>query len=220
MSRFFLNEVRLWDQSVFSVFGPRGRTVLYRNPTPETELGKDMTDSPFLASLRQEAAAVVELKSPIDGIRRVYGLARAGDTGCVVLVGMPSEMLYEPARQEFNRYAVFTAIGLVVALAAAIILARNIVRPIRDLSDVSRRFGSGELSTRAEFRSSGEVEELRAAFNSMAEKIEEREERLKEIDRLKSICWICRALRRVLSISPWLRSQWLTLSLPVSLRSA
>jgi signal transduction histidine kinase len=186
MSRFFLKEVKLADQSVFSVFGPRGRILLYRNPDPETYLGKDMTDSLFLAALNGEATAVVELKSPIDEIRRVYGVARAGETGCVVMVGLPSETLYASARTQLNRYLLFSVAGLLLAMGAAIILARGIAHPIRRLSDIARRFGSGALSTRAAFSAGGEVEELRASFNSMAEQIEEREERLKELDRLKS----------------------------------
>jgi signal transduction histidine kinase len=57
---------------------------------------------------------------------------------------------------------------------------------VRWLSEAARRFGAGELSTRAAFKATGELEELRTSFNSMAEQIAERETRLKELDRLKS----------------------------------
>jgi signal transduction histidine kinase len=186
MSDSFLREVKLPDQAVFSIFGPERRIILYRNPTPETYLGKDMSDSPFFSAISNQTTAVVELKSPIDGVRRVYGVARAGETGCVVLVGLSSETLYAPARGQLNRYVVFSLAALLLAVVAAIILARSIARPISRLSEVARRFGSGALSTRAEFSVGGEIEELRASFNSMAEQIEEREARLKELDRLKS----------------------------------
>lgn len=186
MSDSFLREVKLPDQAVFSIFGPERRIILYRNPTPETYLGKDMSDSPFFSAISNQSTAVVELRSPIDGIRRVYGVARAGETGCVVLVGLSSETLYAPARGQLNRYVIFSLAALLLAVMAAIILARSIARPISLLSEAARRFGSGSLSTRAEFSVGGEIEELRASFNSMAEQIEEREARLKELDRLKS----------------------------------
>ena len=186
LSNFFLKEVKLSEQSVLSVFGPQNRIILYRNPTPETYLGKDMSDSTFYAALRDKSTAFVELKSPIDGVWRVYGLARTSKTGCVALVGLPSDTLYAPARAQLNRYLLFSMVGTLLAIMAAIIMARGIANPVRWLSRAARRFGAGELSTRARFNATGEIEELRAAFNSMADEIEERETRLKELDRLKS----------------------------------
>jgi signal transduction histidine kinase len=186
LSNFFLKEVKLSEQSVLSVFGPQNRIILYRNPTPETYLGKDMSDSTFYAALRNKTTAFVELKSPIDGVWRVYGLARTGETGCVALVGLPSDTLYAPARAQLNRYLLFSLVGILLAIMAAIIMARGIANPVRWLSRAARRFGAGELSTRATFNATGEMEELRAAFNSMADEIEGRETRLKELDRLKS----------------------------------
>lgn len=186
LSRFFLNEVKLSEQSVLSVFGPQNRIILHRNPTPETYLGKDMSDSPFYAALGNQPAAFIELQSPIDGVRRVYGLARAGRTGCIALVGLPSDTLYAPARAQLNRYLLVSLAGTLLAILAAIIMARGIANPVRWLSRAARRFGAGALSTRATFKATGELEELRTSFNSMVEEIEEREARLKELDRLKS----------------------------------
>jgi signal transduction histidine kinase len=186
LSNFFLKEIKLSQQSVLAVFGPQNRIILYRNPSPETYLGKDMSDSPFYAALGENATALVELKSPIDGVRRVYGLAHIGETGCVALVGLPSDTLYAPARSQLSRYLLFSLAGMLLAILAAIVMARGIVQPIRGLSQATRKFGAGELSTRATFEAIGELEELRASFNSMAQEIEEREIRLKELDRLKS----------------------------------
>ena len=186
MSSFFLHEVKLSEQSVLSIFGPQNRIILYRNPTPETYIGKDMSRSPFYAALGDQATAFVELKGPIDGVRRVYGLARAGETGCVAVVGLPSDTLYAPARAQLNRYLLFTLAAVLLAVVAAVILARGIANPVRWLSLAAHRFGDGELAARATFKATGELEELRTSFNSMAEQIAERETKLKELDRLKS----------------------------------
>ncbi|HKP12423.1 MAG TPA: ATP-binding protein, partial [Blastocatellia bacterium] len=174
------------EQSVLSIFGPQRRIILYRNPTPETYLGKDMSRSPFYPALAEQTTAFVELTSPIDGVRRVYGLARAGETDCVAVVGLPSDTLYAPARAQLNRFLLFALAAILLALVAAIFLARGIANPVRWLSLAAHRFGAGDMSTRATFKASGELEELRASFNSMAEQISERETRLKELDRLKS----------------------------------
>jgi signal transduction histidine kinase len=186
MSEILLQEIKLFDQSVFSVIGPQGRLILYHNPSPETQIGRDLSESPLLSSLGSRQTAVVELESPIDGMRRVYGLARAGDTGCVAMVGLPSETLYAPARQQLDRYIFFSIAGLVLAVVAALFIAQGIAGPVHRLIVAARRFGAGDLSTRAPFKTRGEIEELRSSFNSMAAQIEEREARLTELDRLKS----------------------------------
>jgi signal transduction histidine kinase len=182
----FLRRVNLSDQAVFSLFGPQKRIILYRVSTEDTYLGKDLSGSAFFEALGNQSAAVVELTSPMDGKRRVYGLARAGQTGCVAMVGMPSSSLYAPAREQLRRYIMLTVAGLLLAVLAALFMARSIARPVRQLTVAARRFGSGDPSVRATFRSSGELEELRSSFNSMAARIAEREARLSELDRLKS----------------------------------
>lgn len=185
-SESFLRRVKLSDQAVFSVFGPQKRIILYRNATSETYLGKDMSDSPLLAALGDKPTAVTELTSQIDGVRRVYGIGMAGDTGCVAMVGIPGESLYGSARNQFNRHLVFSIAGLLLAMLAAVLIARQISTPVRKLSDAAKRFGAGDFSDRASFQTSGELEDLRISFNSMATEIEKRETRLTELDRLKS----------------------------------
>jgi signal transduction histidine kinase len=185
-SESFLRRVKLSEQAVFSIFGPQGRMILYRNAAAETNLGNDMSRSPLLAALANKPTAVVELTSPIDRIQRVYGLARAGETGCVAMVGIPSESLYGPARNQFNRHLLFAVAGLLLAMLGAVIIAQRIARPVRQLSGAARRFGAGDYSARASFQTSGELEDLRCSFNSMAAEIEKREQRLTELDRLKS----------------------------------
>jgi signal transduction histidine kinase len=186
ISEFFFNEVELSEKGTLAIYGPKRRVLLYRNPTPETHLGRDMSDSPFFARLLDRRAAVMELQSPIDGVRRVYGLATAGETGCVVTIGIPSEALYAPARQQFNRYIAASFIALLAAIAAALFIARSIATPVRNLSAAARRFGAGDFSARAPDKAAGELGELSASFNAMAAKIKEREIRLAELDRLKS----------------------------------
>jgi signal transduction histidine kinase len=71
-------------------------------------------------------------------------------------------------------------------MAAAILIAQSIARPILMLSNAAKDFGKGQLNARANVRNRGELEELGAAFNEMAESIETRTLRLAELDRLKS----------------------------------
>jgi len=186
VSEMLFGELEFGDHGLLLVLGPQRRVILYRNTPSDVSLGKDFSNSPVLAALGNRRTAVAELKDPGDSNPVVYGLARAGGTGCVILVGVPSETLFVPARQLVTRYIIAGVVALLCATAAALAIARGIARPVRRLSETARRFGEGELSTRAALASSGEIEELRKSFNAMAGQIQERETRLQELDRLKS----------------------------------
>ena len=192
MSELF-QDVNLTERSVIGVFDADGR-VLYRKQTTETPVDTTVTGTPLLSALGDERtkalgnnrAAVIEVESPYDGVRRVYGIARAGVTDCVVIVGIPSAALYAPAKRQFTRHLYFSLLALCCAVIAALIVARSIVLPIRRLRGAAQALGGGDLTARAPAAGRGEINELGTVFNTMAEQIGEREERLKELDRLKS----------------------------------
>jgi signal transduction histidine kinase len=191
--RELFEDVNLTGRSVIGVFDADGR-VLYRKQTTETPVDTTVTGTPLLNALGDERtkalgdnrAAVIEVESPYDGVRRVYGIARAGVTGCVVIVGIPSKALYEPAQRQLTRHLYFSLLALCSAVIAALIVARGIVLPVRRLRSAAQALGGGELTARAPAGGGGEIGELGIVFNTMAEQIAEREERLKELDRLKS----------------------------------
>jgi signal transduction histidine kinase len=177
--------IELADNAVIAVFDSQ-RRVLYRSSAENTYLGTDRSDSPLFAPLSNKSKAVVETTSPYDGVERIYGLVVVGSMDCVVATGIPSSTLYSPARRQISRYLIFSLVALLCAIAAATLLARSIARPILKLSNAAKEFGHGELKARANVKNGGELEELGAAFDEMARKIETRTLRLAELDRLKS----------------------------------
>jgi signal transduction histidine kinase len=179
------DSIELSPQVIISVVDSDGR-VLYRRRGSEAPSEADVSWAPLASVLTNERTNVTELISPIDGIKRVYGMAHVKETGLVAMIGIPSATLYEPARQRLNRYALIGLIALLLALAAALVIERSIVLPVRRLRAAAQRLGGGDLTTRARQLGGGEIGDLGVAFNTMATQIAEREERLTELDRLKS----------------------------------
>ena len=177
--------IQLSEGAVIGIFDSQ-RRVLYRSSAENTYLGTDRSDSPLFAPLSKQTKAVVETRSPYDGLERIYGLVVVGSTDCVVATGVPSSTLYSPARRQIGRYLIFSLVALLCAIAAAIVIARSIAHPILQLSSAAENFGRGELKARANVKDSGELEQLGVAFDEMAERIETRTLRLAELDRLKS----------------------------------
>ena len=178
-------DLQLPGNATIAIFDAHGER-LYRKPLGSTSTVPEVSSSPLFSALGNQRLTVVELQSPYDEIRRVYGLCRAGATDFVVSVGVPSENLYEPMRRQLDRYIIFSLLAFGCAVIATILLQRKIVQPIHRLRQAAVAFGNGNLSARAPVDTAGEVGDLGIAFNLMAAQIKEREERLKEVDRLKS----------------------------------
>lgn len=179
------SEIQLRDQSVIAVFDSEGR-ILYRSQTAETPIDREVNSSALVSALGRQRTGIVEVESPYDGIRRLYGLARSSSSHSTAVVGIPSAALYEPARRHLMIYLSFSLLLFAATLLAGVLIARRITRPIIELQRATKAFGADELKARARIAKSGEIGELGAAFNRMADQIVEREERLKELDRLKS----------------------------------
>jgi signal transduction histidine kinase len=179
------DSIELSQQAVISVLDSDGR-ILYRRLGAESTTEADVSWAPLSSALRDKRTHVVELTSPVDGVERVYGIAHLKDAGLVTLMGIPSVKLYEPARSRLRRYALVGLMGLLFAISAALVIERSIVVPMQRLRTTAQRLGKGDLSARVPTKESGEIRDLADSFNAMAERIKEREDRLKELDRLKS----------------------------------
>jgi signal transduction histidine kinase len=173
------------DRAVITLLDQRHR-VIYRSQTPESAIGLDLTDSAVVFALQNQDTAVVHVKSSIDGVERVYGLARVAATGYVVMVGVPSAILYASAWRQLTGYALVGLLVVFGTMTGALLIARSIARPVRLLNLAAEEFGAGNFSARAPTEGQDEVSRLGMNFNAMAERLQKRETRLAELDRLKS----------------------------------
>ena len=180
-----LHGMTLPDRAVVTLLDQRYR-VVYRSQTPESAIGMDLSNSQFLSALQNQNTGLVVVKSSIDGVERVYGLGRVGNTGYIVMVGVPSAILYASARRQLMGYAVVGLIVVFCTMTGALLIARSIARPVRLLNFAAEEFGGGNFSARAPAEGQDEMSRLGMNFNAMAERLQKREARLAELDRLKS----------------------------------
>lgn len=179
-----LHTLAIPESALVTVLDPNHR-VIFRSQSPDATLGAEVSDPVLLAALESQPASVV-VRSELDGVERVYGIALVGDTGYAILVGVPSDFLYAPARRQLATYAFVSLAVVLSTIAAALLVARSIVGPLRLLSATAARFGDGDFSARAPIVEMPAIARLAASFNAMADRLEAREARLAEIDRIKS----------------------------------
>jgi signal transduction histidine kinase len=180
-----LHGITLPERAVVTLLDQNNR-IIYRSQTAESSLGLDLSGMNQLSALNERNTAVVVTKSSVDDVERVYGLSRVGNSGYVVMVGVQSAVLYASAWRQLMSYTVIGLIVVFCAVAAALLIARSIARPVRLLSFAAEEFGSGNFSARAPTEGHDEISRLGTNFNAMAERLQKRQERFTELDRLKS----------------------------------
>ena len=178
-------QLKLPEENIIAVFDSNNR-LLYRNNASPEQMSSDVSSTPLLSALKDKRVGTIEVESPYDKIERVYGLARIEAVNCVVAVGIPSKNLYAPAQRQYWRQLWGGGVITSLAILLVLFIARGIVEPLRLLTDAARAFGAGDLQARTELNENSPVKELSETFNQMADQIAERDEKQKELDRLKS----------------------------------
>ncbi|WP_327134166.1 HAMP domain-containing histidine kinase [Streptomyces sp. NBC_01343] len=72
--------------------------------------------------------------------------------------------------------------GLAIAVIPALLAARSVLRPVRDMRRAAQRLGSGRLDTRIEVRGSDELAGLARTFNETAVALEQSVDELREAE--------------------------------------
>lgn len=179
------HQLELPEDHTIAVFDSNNQ-LIYRSQVSPEQLSLDVSQTPLLNALSGKGTGVIEVESPYDNISRVYGLARVEPVNAVVAVGVPAADLYVTAQQQFNQQLLLSILISCLAVFAAFFIARTVVEPLWRLTAAARAFGEGDLSVRGGVEDNPAVRELGLTFNQMAEKIAAREEKLKELDQLKS----------------------------------
>lgn len=177
--------ITLPERALVTLLDQRHR-IIYRSQTSESTLGVDLSSVDKLSAINDRNSAVVVVRSSLDGVERVYGLGRVGKTGYVVMIGIPSAILYASAWRQLMGYAIVGLIVVFCTMTGALLIARSIARPVRLLNLAAEEFGGGNFSARAPTEGKDEMSRLGMNFNAMAERLQKREARFAELDRLKS----------------------------------
>src|SRR5437870_6208711 len=90
-----------------------------------------------------------------------------------VFMEQPLEEAFETLYASIQRTIGLLVLGVLLAVAASLVLARRMVTPIQALQAGAARIGAGELDQRIDVRTGDELEALGDQFNSMAAQLKE-----------------------------------------------
>ena len=138
------------------------------------------------------------------GLKVLSSYALIPGLNWAVFIELPVQEAYAQIYGSIFRTSTLLLLGLGMALLASLFVARRVVRPLETLRKGVERIGGGDMSLRLDLKTGDEIEILAEEFNKMAQnlrqayaglerKVAERtqelavaNERLKELDRLKS----------------------------------
>ena len=140
-------------------------------------------DRPEIREARRVGEGSSQRVSPSEGVEELYVAVRASD-GRIARMSISTSDLRAIVRRA-QRDVLFSGIvALVVALAAAVIFARQITKPIAELRDVAGAIAAGDLTRRPALAGPGELGELADAVRRMAEQLDAR---LHAVEKLQAV---------------------------------
>jgi signal transduction histidine kinase len=90
-----------------------------------------------------------------------------------VFVEQPLDEAFASLNASIQRTVILLVAGVILSVAASLVLARRMVTPIQALQAGAARIGAGELDQRIDVRTGDELEALGDQFNSMAAQLKE-----------------------------------------------
>jgi len=183
-----VSNIRAGRHGVAYVVDANGRLIAH----PDIALvlrQMDLSALPQVRSAREGTAGgtpqSVETGYDVNGNKVLTAWAPVHPLGWWVFVEVPTSEAYAPIYAALMRSGALLAIGLVLAILAALVLAGRMVVPIRVLQEGARRIGEGNLRQRIDIRTGDELEDLADQFNQMGEQLGDLYDNLDRVSQLK-----------------------------------
>ena len=152
-------------------------SVLFHLPDGRWQAGGSTLPEPLPAQL-------VEVFDPADQdslttlggedyVTLAQSLSDSGDVKVVLQRSLTAQLA--PFRALQQRLFTIFAIGVMVLLAALLLVARNVTRPLQWLTAGARNISTGDYTTRVSISHQDEIGQLATAFNAMAAGLAEKE---------------------------------------------
>ncbi len=118
-----------------------------------------------------------------DETARHAGFSELPEFGWRIGLHASTEELFRRSRKFFRDLLLVIGLIAVVLVAWALWASRAILRPVRRLSDATRKVAQGDLSVRVDPRGSSELSALSRDFNTMAGDLADSREKLRDAER-------------------------------------
>jgi signal transduction histidine kinase len=176
-----ISQIKIGREGYTYVVDPAGRLIAH----PDISLVLRGTDMRRLAQVEDALKPREGGASPVDahnrdGVPVLSAHAVIPALNWIVFVELPTAEAQKPVIDSGLRDIALLVLGLLIAGAAAALLARRMVVPIRAMQEGAQRIGGGDLGHRISIKTGDELEALANQFNKSAEALQESYETLEQ----------------------------------------
>lgn len=169
--------------SVITVCDLQNR-VMARTLNNDYWLGKDFSNARTVRASRKHWRGTFEAIGIADPTPRAYAFDRVPGTGWLVVVGVPTKLIYGPIEHWFDMVSFLAFVAITLAVVLAYIATRHFTGPINDLVREACAIGRGDLSKRVKVSAGGEIGLLGKAFNQMAANLQMKHEHTLMVEKI------------------------------------
>jgi signal transduction histidine kinase len=152
------------------VVGPTGRLIADSNP--DRRLGTDLANLPQVAAMIKPAAQPVDFGKDSDGRSVLTAAASIPRMEWYVFFEQPLSTALQPVYSVLFRTAWLLALGVLLAVLSGVLMARQLVVPIRALQVGAQQLEASQFGHRIDVRTGDEIQDLANYFNRMADELQ------------------------------------------------
>jgi signal transduction histidine kinase len=152
------------------VVGPTGRLLADSNP--DRRLGMDLGTLPQVAAMIKPAGQPVDFGKDSDGRSVLTAAASIPRMDWYVFFEQPLSTALQPVYSVLFRTAWLLALGVLLAVLSGVLMARQLVVPIRALQVGAQQLEASDFGHRINVRTGDEIEDLSNYFNRMADELQ------------------------------------------------
>ena len=181
-------QAALPKDSVLVVIDPDG-TVLAREPDPSDWVGRSLKDTRLFREMwSRQGEGTIQLPGLTGILPRLFAFTPLMNNGAIsafVAVGIPTAILFAPARRSLVQSVLGFAVIAGLAIAGVWVVGeRLIVRPVKALSDATNLIAAGDREARVGLTNrTDELGQLTRDFDQMAAALDLRERELRDAER-------------------------------------
>jgi two-component system, NtrC family, sensor kinase len=160
------------------ILGPTGRLLAHSSSS--RRLGMDLGELPQVVAELKEGAEPVTFGKDPDGSSVLTAAAGLDRLSWHIFFEQPLRTALQPVYNLLYRTGALLAVGILLAVLAGMLLARQMTVPIRALQVGARQLESSNFGHRIKVKAADEIEELAERFNHMADQLQESYGRLEQ----------------------------------------
>ena len=143
-----------------------GGIIIARAPDPDRWVGRSAVDLPVGRAVLERGETRFDAPG-LDGVARLFGVARVPSTGWMVIAGLPEAETLAPVRRGAWLSLGLAAGVVLTAAALAAFLARRLSRPVDGIVAAMQRAAAGAPDPRAPESGPQEIALIGTEFNRM-----------------------------------------------------